>query len=175
MNSVALMLVVTMAIPLFLIFWNKARTKGKMVCFFARKDKSVVLALCELRDAFVLWKSRAYDIYPDFVRVISFPTGWPSIIQEKMPCSLYDEEDALPKDWVSLDTPKEGSMRLRSALDENWIRKLVQETATEGKPGINWKKIFPFIIIFLGVAGLVVILVMKGCGTPATTLPKAGG
>ncbi len=81
-----------------LSFWNKYRTRGKMLCYFARKDKSVTGQLCVLRSSFVIWKDRAYDVHPGFVRVARYPMGWPSMLQELVPAALYDEEDALPKD-----------------------------------------------------------------------------
>ncbi len=147
--------------PMVILLWNKIRCKGKLLCFIARKDKSLKPVLCELRDAFVIWENRAYDVYPDFIRVCGYPVGWPSILQELVPSSLYDEEDALPKDWISLETPKEGSLSLRSALDENWIRKLVQESSSEGKSKINWKKIIPIGLMVLGALGLVALLFFR--------------
>jgi hypothetical protein len=152
---------------LVLIIWNKKRVAGKMLCFFARKDKSVKPELCELRSSFVIWKDRAYDVYPDFVRVIRFPMGWPALFQESVPASLYDEESALPKDWVSLDEPKEGSLRLRSALDESWMKKLVQESSAQPGSGFsfNWKKVLPILALVLGGIGLIVIISMRGCSS----------
>lgn len=144
-----------------LTFWNKYRVKGKMLCYFARKDKSVTGQLCELRSSFVIWKDRAYDVYPGFVRVARFPMGWPSILQELVPAALYDEEDALPKDWVTLETPKEGSLSLRSALEENWVKKLVQEAAAEGGIGINWRRMWPLAAIAVGAVGLILMMVLR--------------
>lgn len=144
-----------------MMFWNKIRVTGKMLCFFLRKDKSVVGKLCVLQDAFVITESRAYDIYPDFVRVMRYPAGWPAFLQELVPASLYDEEDALPKNWVTLEAPKEGSLSLRSALEENWVRKLVQEAAAEGGMRINWRRILPIALIGIGLLGLVIIF-MQG-------------
>ncbi len=154
--------------PVAIVLWNKIRCKGKLLCFIARKDKSLKPALCELRDAFVIWGNRAYDVYPDFIRICGYPVGWPSILQELVPSSLYDEDDALPKDWVTLKTPEEGSLRLRSALDENWIRKLVQESSSEGRSKINWRKIIPIVLMALGALGLVGILFFRNYFTGPT-------
>lgn len=167
MNPAVLAVIATFFIPFFIVFWNRQRVKGKLLCFFVRKDKSVMGSLCELRSDFVIFRERAYDVYPDFIRVAKFPMGWPAMFQEVVPAALYDEEDAIPLDWVNLDNRLERSMNLRSALDENWIRKLVHEAATEGGGSkINWRKIIPIALIILGVIGLVVMLAMKGCGTP---------
>jgi hypothetical protein len=165
MNQGAVLLCLTLFIPVVLLFWNKVRVRGKMLCLFARKDKSVVPSLCELRDCFVIWGSRAYDVYPAFVRVQRYPAGWPSILQELVPSSLYDEEDALPKDWVTLETPREGSLGLRAALDEVWLKKLVAESSAEGGGlRINWRKILPYLLMAIGVIGLIGIIVMSRGG-----------
>jgi len=144
--------------------WNRQRVKGKMLCYFMRKDKSVVGQLCELKSSFVIWKDRAYDVYPDWIRVAKYPMGWPAALQELVPASLYDEEDALPRDWITLEPPKEGSLSLRAALDENWLKKLVHEAASEGSGfSINWRKMIPIGLMVIGVVGLVVMLAMRGC------------
>ena len=163
MNPGAVALILTIAFPLFMVMWNRQRVKGKILCFFVRKDKSVIGMLCELRNDFVIFEDRAYDIYPDFVRVARFPMGWPAMLQELVPSALYDEEDAIPLDWIDLDNRLERSMNLRSALEENWVRKLVHEAATEGTGSkINWRKILPIGLMILGAGGLVVLLVMGG-------------
>lgn len=162
MSGLNFLMFTIMFVPFLIIFWNKNRLKGKMVCYFLRKDKSLVPALCKLKDAFVLWGERAYDIYPDYVRVTRFPMGWPSFMQELVPTCLYDEENAIPLDWLSLEPAKEGSMKLRAALDENWMKKLVHETATEaGGGGINWRKILPIAILVIGGLGLIAILIIR--------------
>ena len=175
MNLGIVMLVLSAFVPVMVIFWNKQKVKGKILCFFVRKDKSVLGQLCSLRSDFVIFQDRAYDIYPDLVRVARFPMGWPSILQEAIPCSLYDEEDAIPLDWINLGEVKERSMNLRSALDENWVKKLVHEAAVEGGGfQINWRKMIPIALIILGVLGLVALLVMKGCAPPGAPVPPPG-
>lgn len=146
----------------FLIMWNRQRVKGKLLAFIVRKDRSVLPKLCELRDDFLIFKSRAYEVYPDFVRICRFPMGWPAFLQELVPGLLYDEEDSCPLDWIHLDDRKGRAMELRAALDENWIRKLVEETAREGGIfGINWRRVLPFLILGIGVVGLIVLFVLK--------------
>jgi len=159
-------LVITFLLPLVIIVYNKRRIQGKMLCYFARKDKSLVGELCELKASFVIWKDRAYDVYPDYCRVARFPMGWPWLFQEIVPAALYDEEDAIQKDWITLEPPKEGSLSLRAALEENWIKKLVAETSAEGGFKLNWRKILPIALLVIGALGLISILVMKGCAPP---------
>lgn len=144
-----------------LIVWNRKRVAGKMLCFFVREDKSLVQKLCPLRDAWVIWGDRAYDIYPDFVRVTRFPSGWPLILQEVVPCALYDEEAAIPLDWITIGNREPRSMEIKAALDENWIRKLVEESAREGRVmRFDWRKYLPIILVIAGVVGLVFVLMM---------------
>lgn len=157
--------------PMFLIFWNKRRIRGKMLCYFVKEDKSILPELCELRNDFVIHGDYAYDVYPDFVRIVRYPTGWPSLLQELIPCSLYDERDGVPLDWVHIGERKVRAMELRSALDENWLRKLVHEAATvEGSSAggfsFNWRKVLPIILIVGGIIGFIVISKMGGGGIP---------
>jgi len=166
MNSALVALFLTLFIPVFMILWNRQRTRGKILCFFARKDKSLIGNLCRLRSSFIIWEDRAYDLYPDFIRITRFPLGWPSILQELVPTCLYDEEDALPRDWITLEKPEEGSLTLRAALEENWVKKLVQEAAAEGGLRINWRRVIPIALMAIGIVGLIMILMMKGCAVP---------
>jgi len=162
MNLGVFVLVITIVFLLLLIAWNRQRVKGRMLCYFVKKDKSLVSKLCELQNDFVIFEDRAYDVYPDFVRITRFPMGWPAFLQELVPSVLYDEEDAIPLDWIDLDNRLERSMNLRSALEENWVRKLVHEAATEGQgTRLNWRKILPIALMAIGVIGLVVLLTMR--------------
>ena len=163
MNLGVFVLIVTIMVPLLVIAWNRARVKGKILCIVIRKDKSTVMKLCELAHDFVIFEDRAYDVYPDFVRLTRFPMGWPAMFQELVPTALYDEEDAIPLDWINISQRLESSMNLRSALEENWIRKLVHEAATEGAGGfkINWRKVLPIALIVIGVIGLVIMFILR--------------
>ena len=149
--------------PFFLIMFNRHRIKGKLLAFIARKDKSVLPRLCELRDDFMVFQNRAYDVYPDFIRLCRYPMGWPAFLQELVPAGLYDEEDAIPKDWIHPESEVQvRAMELRSALDENWLRKLVEETSREGGTfGINWRKALPIILLIVGVIGIAAIFLLR--------------
>jgi hypothetical protein len=165
MSPAIVAVMLTFFLPFLVVMWNRQRVKGKVLCYFVRKDKSVLGKLCELRNDFIVFQDRAYDIYPDLVRVAKFPMGWPAMFQELVPTALYDEEDAIPLDWINLDNRMERAMDLKSALDENWIRKLVKEAASEGSGfKVNWKKVIPILMIVAGGIGLVVLLAQKGCG-----------
>ena len=160
LNSTFLLFIVAL-LPFLILYYNKRKVKGKMLCYFLRKDKSIRGALCSLRSDFVIWEDKAYDVYPDFVRLTRYPTSWPSIFQEIVPACLYLEEDAVPLDWVNLDKWLERAMEFRAALDENWLKKLVQETAPEGGFKFNLKKMLPILLIAAGVIGFIVIYMMR--------------
>ena len=159
------LIVVLVVFPLLLIVWNRQRVRGRMLAFIVRRDKSVLAKLCELRNDFMVFQNRAWEVYPDFVRICRYPMGWPAFLQELVPSLLLDEEDSVPLDWIHIDKRLGRAMELRSALDENWIRKLVEETAKEGSAfGINWRRVLPFVLLGLGIVGFVVIFVLKGGG-----------
>ena len=162
MNSLVVFIIMIVLFPAMIIFWNRQRVKGKMLCYFVRKDKSVIGKLCELKGAFVYWSDFAYDVYPDLVRVAKFPMGWPAFLQELVPASLYDEQDAIPLDWINMGNRLERAMELRAALDENWLRKLVHEAAAEGGGfQINWRRVLPIALIAVGVIGFVFIMFVR--------------
>ncbi len=171
MESLVLVIAVTFIMPVMIIMWNRQRVKGKMLCCFVRKDKSVVFKLCQLKGAFVIWNqgmfSRQYDVYPDMVRLARFPQGWPAMLQELVPSALYDEDDAIPKDWIEMEAPKEGSMRLHAAMEERWVQKVTHEvSAPEAGVGFNWKRALPILLIGIGVLGLMFLLSKSGCSIP---------
>lgn len=163
------MLLMFVILPAFLIFWNKRRIKGKMLCLFLQGDIYMKPMLCEYRDEFVFYQSKAYDIYPQRVRLTRFPAGWPSILQEIVPTALYDVANGIPLNWNDLPDQRDARLRamnIKSALAENAIRKLVQEAATEGGPiggfRFNWRKVLPIMLIVGAVIGL--IFIMRGGG-----------
>ena len=150
--------------------WNRQRCKGKMLCLILRKDKSLDIKLCQLWSDFVVYNDRAFDVYPDFVRIARFPMGWPAMLQEMVPCSEYLEEDAVPLDWINLDKRMFRSMELKASLDENFFKKMIHETINEtGGKGFNWRKVLPIALLVVGLGGLGFILFLnKGsCAGPA--------
>ncbi len=163
MTGPILMILVLVLFPTGFIFWNRQRVKGKILGAIVRKDKSVLFRLLELRDDFVIWGTRAYELYPSLVRVARYPIGLPGFLQEIVPTVLLDEEDRLPLDWINIDNREGSAMELKAALEENWVRKLVQEAAAEPGSGLglNFKKLLPIGLIILGVIGLGVMLYLR--------------
>jgi len=151
----------------FMIFWNKKRIRGKMLCFFLRGDLYVNSALCEYQDDFVFYNGKAYDIYPDRVRLIRFPAGFPDMLRETIPSALYDVANGIPLDWKNPPTQTDAklrSMNIKSALMENKIRQMVDEATREssGGSGINWKKILPILLVVGGIIGFIAISQQAG-------------
>jgi len=96
--------------------------------------------------------------------------GWPAALQELVPTVLYDEEDAYPLDWIDIDNRQVSSMELKSKLDQNIVRQMMEqaERGEKGAGGIKWKKVLPFILLGLGIVGLVAIFIFRSqAGVPA--------
>lgn len=167
MSGPIILLAAILISPVILIYMIRQRVRGKMLCYFIKKDRSVEASLCELRDDFVIWKNRAYDVYPDLVRLTKWPSGpmIPAFLQELVPTCLYLEEDAVPLDWVTLDKRLVRAMELKSALDENFFRKMIHETTYEEKSPFNWRKVLVWVLAVAGI-GLLVLLFLKGCPKP---------
>ena len=152
-----------------LIFWNKKRIKGKILCFFLSGDVYVKSALCEYQDDFVFYNEKAYDLYPDRVRLTRFPAGFPDILRETVPAALYDIGNGIPLDWKNPPTQLDAklrSMNIKSALMENKIRQMVDEATREGSAlgggKIKWKKILPIMLVVGGIIGFIFIMQRSG-------------
>ena len=146
-----------------LIFWNKRRCAGKILCFFLSGDTHMKPSLCEYADDFVFYGNKAYDLYPSRCRWTRFPSGWPNFLQEVVPCALYESGNAVPLDWTN--PPEQHDLKLRSmniktCLEENVVRKLAQEAAAQGGPvggfRINWRRVWPILLIVGGIIGFIV-------------------
>jgi len=161
MSGLLLMVVIILFVPMGAVLFNKTRCKGKLLCTILKDDKSTDTKLCRLDGGFVIYGDRAYDVYPDWVRVTRYPSGWPPMLQELVPHALYDEKDAIPLRWIQLSNRTVRSMELKSSLDENFFKKLVSESVKEGKIGFNWRKALPFVLVIAGVLGLVYMLMMR--------------
>ena len=171
MSGAIVMLVVILLMPLFAIMWNKKRCKGKVVCVVTKEDSSVELGqLGILYRSFIILGEVAFRVYPKRARPTRYPSGWPSILQETMPAFLLNETEAIPLDWVRLrDTSpkskKESSLKLRTSLDEEIYRTLAHvHTQESGKAKFNFKKALPFVLLAIGVLGLVFLIVSGGIG-----------
>ena len=152
-----------------LIFWNKKRIKGKILCSFLSGDIYLKTALCEYRESFVFYDGKAYDLYPNRLRITRFPAGFPDILRETLPTALYDVANGIPLDWKNPPTQLDAklrSMNIKSALMENKIRQMVDEATREGGSAtggkINWKKIMPIMLVVGGAIGFIYIMQSSG-------------
>jgi len=165
MTGPVIIMVLLVLFPVGVILWIRQKVKGKVLGAILRKDKSVLFKLLELRDDFIVWENRAYELYPKFVRLALYPIGLPRFLQEIVPSVLLDEEDRVPLDWIELGKRLGSSMELKAALDENWLRKLVEEAANEGSGfKFNLKKLLPIGLIILGIVGVGVLFYLKSRG-----------
>jgi len=168
MGPIAMFLVLVIG-AVALIFWNKKRIKGKILCSFLSGDIYLKTALCEYQESFVLYDGKAYDLYPDRLRITRFPSGFPDIFRETLPAALYDVANGIPLDWKNPPTQSDAklrSMNIKSALMENKIRQMVDEATRESSSGgggkINWRKILPIMLVVGGVIGFIYIMQSSG-------------
>lgn len=159
MSGAIAVLVIILIVPTALVMLNKKKIAGKMLCVMVKEDKSVDLKMCRLFRNFVFYGDRAYEVYPNRVRVARYPSGWPSLLQELVPVSIYDERDAIPLDWIWLTERYESAMKLRASIDENIYRTVAQVQAAEtGRVPFNWRRVLPFILLAVGIVGLVALI-----------------
>lgn len=165
MTGLIVIVIVLFLGPTAIVMMNKMRVKGKMACVVVKDDDSVDIKLCRLVRQFVLYGDYGYDVYPKRVRVMRYPTGWPSMFQELVPVCLYNEKDAVPLDWKTLDDRHISSMKLKSSLDENFFRTLIEtQKEVSGGGKFNIRKMLPYALLAIGVLALIGILMFGGCG-----------
>lgn len=162
--GLGIMVFTILLMPGFLILWNKSRTKMKVAAFILRGDIWVETRLCEIMYDYILFRGKGYEVHPTLARLVGFPSGWPKFLQETIPAFLINESDGLPLDWKNLGQRKLSSTEIGTNLDPNIYRLLVQEAGktAEGATGrFNLKKAFPFILISIGILGLLAMLYLK--------------
>lgn len=164
-NNMIPMLILVILFPFLMIIFNKVRTNGKVLLVIAKEDRSVAFKLNKPDyELFVHYNRRAYQLNTNFARLTRYPFGWPGFMQEVVPAFLLDEAYRDPLNWVDLENRVANSLELGSALDENWIAKIVQESSKDASlTAKKWslKKALPFIIIGAGIIGLVVMFLLK--------------
>ena len=159
MAGIIVVIIMVFLVPVVVVLMNKRKVAGKMLCVMLKEDKSVDFRMCKLFRNFVFYGDRAYEVYPNRVRVTRFPSGWPSMLQELVPSSLFDEKDAIPLDWIWLTERYESAMKLRASIDENIYRTMAQVQVSEtGRPSFNLKKALPFVLLAVGVIGLIFLI-----------------
>ena len=154
--------------PFLIILWNKSRTKGKVVTVITRGDLWALVALCEMKDDYIMYNGKGYEVHPKLARLMAFPGGWPKFLQETLPSFLLREDDGVPLDWVRLGKREISATETGVNLDPNIYRILVKEGAKEGSTqsgsGFNWKRALPFLLIAIGIIGFLALQYFKGQG-----------
>jgi len=159
MTGIILMLLILVGGASFLLLWNQQRLAGRMLCFFLEEDKSTKPELRKIADDFIESEDGLYDIEPDRVRLIRYPTGWPPPLQQIIPTSLYCRGNARPLDWVTLRAREVSAKELKAVLDTHWLINLVRG-AREGGGESKVSRILPLLSAALGAICMVLIFII---------------
>ena len=134
-----------------LLFFNKFRTYGKMLCFFLEDEGPIVPRLLKVGDEkgkFAVYKNFRYIVSddPDCKRTIRFPTGWPRFFQENVDAGLWFSNTAQPLQWKTARAQAKkigvSPVELDAILDPIWLAQIVRGTQEGLVPEKNWKKSF---------------------------------
>lgn len=156
-----LIVILIVLLPVILLLSNKMRTKGKCLCFFMEGDLPVVPKLLKVvDDEFVTYDGGKYNIYEKACRIFYYPMGWPSILQERVPCALYRVGDGIPRNWVDLTERKVSSRELGSILDPHWLGMIVKGWQKEAGGGDRLQRLLPLMMVALGALTLIMTFVI---------------
>lgn len=150
-----LMVVVILLMPSVLFFYMQWKCAGKMLCFFLEEDKSTRPELTRIEGDFIVSEEGMYDIEPEKIRLMRYPLGWPRFLQQILPAGLYERDNAIPLDWITLEAATISASELHTVLDKNWLKNLVAG-AREGATGGKFEKMVP--MLSLAVSGLVLLM-----------------
>lgn len=161
-SSMILLLGILLLMPVAVYIITKVRVLGKFGCFFLERDKSLSFKLLKPKGPFIEYKGETYGLNPNRIRIVSYPFGWPALLQQTIKICLYQREDHNPVDineplnWVQLKPSPESAIDVRTSLEPRWLRSLAHGTAegaaAEGKLG----RLLPILTLVL--AGLTMIL-----------------
>lgn len=143
--------------PVLLFFYNRHRTVGKILCYILEEDRSVRSRLIKVEGDFLNFGGNRYLVNPDAVRLMRYPAGWPSWIQQIVPVCLYKVEESTPLDWNTQMPVTNSSSALATVMEPEWLKLIVRGTregATGALTGGNR------VLTVLGVGASVLVLVM---------------
>ena len=156
--------------PLFIVFVQKIRTYGKMLCFFLEEEGSITPKLLKVGDekgAFVVDKKAGNRRYivpddPDCKRNIRFPSGWPRIFQETVPSAIWFRGNSNPLTWAEArkQAKKVGvsPVELDAVLDPVWMALIIRGAREgEGISDTGWRKSLPLLSVALGAICLLLL------------------
>jgi len=143
---------------LLMVVWNKLRTTGKTLCLICEEDKSIKQRLLPGNADFVIdvHYGEAYYIFPERVRLMRFPAGWPSFLQENVPALLVNRGDGEPLDWNNLSKRVVSALEVGAAMEPQWLKNIVKGVQ-EGAGGTKLQRIMPLISVALGVICMLIL------------------
>jgi len=121
-----------------------------MLCWILEDDRSARIRLVKVRGDFVDIEGGTYGVRPDAVRLVRYPFGWPSWLQQIVPCSLYNKDGADPIGWNEQAPMSLSARELTAVLDPHWFSAIVKGT----KEGGTAANIGGLRIVLLVVAGV---------------------
>lgn len=160
-STVVMMMMVLILGPVMFYLYTKFRVVGKMGCFFLEKDKSITFKLYKVRGPHVEVDDEIYGVNPKNIRFIRFPFGWPPVLQQVVPCSLYQREDYQPLDindpvsWAHLIPSKDNAIEISAVLEPRWLAAIVRGTKEGAPEPGKYQKLLPLMTLGVVVVTLV--------------------
>jgi len=153
------MLTVLILFPLALILIMRQKVVGKMLCFFLEEDKSIRAKLLKVKGDFVPFEGEAYLVKAERVRLIRYPMGWPSILQQTIPASQYHRGQVDPQNWIDLSQKGVSATEVGAVLEPTWMANIVRGIQQKDSK-TRLEKAMPLITIGLGGLSLILIYVV---------------
>jgi len=160
-SSIVMMLMVLVLAPVMFYLYTKFKVVGKMGCFFLEKDKSITFKLYRVRGPHVEVDDEIYGVNPSNIRFIRLPLGWPQVLQQIVPCSMYQREDYQPLDindpinWAHLMPSKDNAIEVSAVLEPRWLAAIVRGTR-EGAPEVGkYQKMIPLMTLAVSAITLI--------------------
>ncbi len=157
--DILVMVLTIVFFPICMILVMRHKTVGKMVCFFLEKDKSIRAKLLTVEGDWVRLGKETYQVVPERVRLIKYPMGWPSILQQTVPASQYQRTKATPLDWVDLSQKGASAIEVGAVMEPTWFAHLVRGHQDQDKK-TKLEKMFPLLALALGGLTLVMIYIL---------------
>jgi hypothetical protein len=98
----------------------------------------------------------AYYIFPERVRFVRFPSGWPIFLQQTVPSVLYERGNGEPLEWTDLGKRTVSSKEVGAAMEPQWLKNIIKgasETQGEGR----MSRMLPMISL-MGIVIVAVVL-----------------
>ena len=164
--SGTLLMLMMVAIPLMLFFWNYSRCARKTLCIFLEPDGTYTPQLCP-HDADFVYDTKTGDAYYIYtqstpgnrVRYVRYPTGWPVFLQQVVPSVLYERGNAEPLDWK--DTAKRivSAKEIGAAMEPQWLKNIIKGASeAQGEGKLN--KMLPLLTVAAVIICMVLIFVL---------------